>query len=200
MRMKKILNTLMLAVGLLLMAMPADAQIRFGVKGGVNLTQVETNLKAIKDNSTGYFIGPMIEATIPGIGLGVDGAIMYAQRGKDELKMEGIEVPLNLKLTIGAGSSLSIFLAAGPDFFLNLKDIDLGAIDATIDGYKAKEKKAQVGLNLGGGVKLMQHLQLGLNYMIPLGDSFSFKKAADAVGEEESFKYKNWQLTLAYIF
>ena len=198
--MKKILNTLMLAVGLLLMAMPADAQIRFGVKGGVNLTQVETNLKAIKDNSTGYFIGPMIEATIPGIGLGVDGAIMYAQRGKDELKMEGIEVPLNLKLTIGAGSSLSIFLAAGPDFFLNLKDIDLGAIDATIDGYKAKEKKAQVGLNLGGGVKLMQHLQLGLNYMIPLGDSFSFKKAADAVGEEESFKYKNWQLTLAYIF
>ena len=198
--MKKILNTLMLAVGLLLMAMPADAQIRFGVKGGVNLTQVETNLKAIKDNSTGYFIGPMIEATIPGIGLGVDGAIMYAQRGKDELKMEGVEVPLNLKLTIGAGSSLSIFLAAGPDFFLNLKDLDLGAIDATIQGYKAKEKKAQVGLNLGGGVKLMQHLQLGLNYMIPLGDSFSFKKAADAVGEDESFKYKNWQLTLAYIF
>lgn len=198
--MKKILNTLMLAVGLLLMAMPVDAQIRFGVKGGVNLTQVETNLKAIKDNSTGYFIGPMIEATIPGIGLGVDGAIMYAQRGKDELKMEGVEVPLNLKLTIGAGSSLSIFLAAGPDFFLNLKDIDLGAIDATIQGYKAKEKKAQVGLNLGGGVKLMQHLQLGLNYMIPLGDSFTFKKATDAVGEEESFKYKNWQLTLAYIF
>ena len=198
--MKKILNTLMLAIGLLLMAMPADAQIRFGVKGGVNLTQVETNLKAIKDNSTGYFIGPMIEATIPGIGLGVDGAIMYVQRGKDELKMEGVEVPLNLKLTIGAGSSLSIFLVAGPDFFLNLKDIDLGAIDATIDGYKAKEKKAQVGLNLGGGVKLMQHLQLGLNYMIPLGDSFSFKKAADAVGEDESFKYKNWQLTLAYIF
>ncbi|MBR1941997.1 MAG: PorT family protein [Bacteroidaceae bacterium] len=198
--MKKILNTLMLAFGLLLMAMPVDAQIRFGVKGGVNLTQVETNLKAIKDNSTGYFIGPMIEATIPGIGLGVDGGIMYAQRGKDELKMEGVEVPLNLKLTIGAGSSLSIFLAAGPDFFLNLKDIDLGAIDATIDGYKAKEKKAQVGLNLGGGVKLMQHLQLGLNYMIPLGDSFSFKKAADAVGEDESFKYKNWQLSLAYIF
>ena len=198
--MKKILNTLMLAFGLLLMAMPVDAQIRFGVKGGVNLTQVETNLKAIKDNSTGYFIGPMIEATIPGIGLGVDGAIMYAQRGKDELKMEGIEVPLNLKLTIGAGSSLSIFLAAGPDFFLNLKDIDLGAINATIDGYKAKEKKAQVGLNLGGGVKLMQHLQLGLNYMIPLGDSFSFKKAADAVGEKESFKYKTWQLSLAYIF
>ena len=198
--MKKILNTLMLAFGLLLMAMPADAQIRFGLKGGVNLTQVETNLKAIKDNSTGYFIGPMIEATIPGIGLGVDGAIMYAQRGKDELKMEGIEVPLNLKLTIGAGSSLSIFLAAGPDFFLNLKDLDLGAIDATIQGYKAKEKKAQVGLNLGGGVKLMQHLQLGLNYMIPLGDSFTFKKATDAVGEEESFKYKNWQLTLAYIF
>ncbi len=199
--MKRILNTLMLALGLLLMAMPVDAQIlKFGVKGGVNLTQVETNLQSIKDNSTGYFVGPMMELTIPGIGVGADAAIMYAQRGKDELKMEGIEVPINLKVTIGAGSTLAIFLAAGPDFFYNLKDIDLGAISATIDGYKAKEKKAQVGLNLGGGIKLMRHLQLGLNYMIPLGDSFSFKKAKDAVGEDESFKYKTWQLSLAYMF
>ena len=199
--MKKYLCILAVAVSALLMAMPAQSQIlKFGIKGGLNLTELDTNINGLKNNSIGYFVGPMIEITAPGVGLGVDGAIMYAQRGKDEMKMEGVEVPLNLKFTFGAGSTMSIFLAAGPDFFLNLKDIDLGAIDATIDGYKAKDKRAQVGLNLGGGIKLANHLQIGVNYQMPLGDSFTFKKIVDAVKDKEGAKFNTWQLSLAYIF
>ena len=100
----------------------------------------------------------------------------------------------------GLVSMMSIFLAAGPDFFLNLKDIDLGAIDATIDGYKSKDKRAQVGLNLGGGIKLANHLQIGLNYQMPLGDSFTFKKIVDAVKDKEGAQFNTWQLSLAYTF
>lgn len=199
--MKKYLCTLMIAVAALFMSMPVHSQIlKFGIKGGMNLTELDTNISGIKNNSMGYFVGPMVEITAPGVGLGVDGAIMYAQRGKDEMKMEGVEVPLNLKFTFGAGSTMSIFLAAGPDFFLNLKDIDLGAIDATIDGYKSKDKRAQVGLNLGGGIKLANHLQIGLNYQMPLGDSFTFKKVVDAVKDKEGAQFNTWQLSLAYIF
>lgn len=190
-----------MAIAALLIAIPAHSQIiKFGIKGGLNLTELETNINGLKNNSMGYFVGPMVEITAPGVGLGVDGAIMYAQRGKDEMKMEGVEVPLNLKFTFGAGSTMSIFLAAGPDFFLNLKEIDLGAIDATIDGYKSKDKRAQVGLNLGGGIKLANHLQIGLNYQMPLGDSFTFKKVVDAVKDKEGAQFNTWQLSLAYIF
>ena len=140
--MKKYLCTMVIAIAALLIAIPAHSQIiKFGIKGGLNLTELETNINGLKNNSMGYFVGPMVEITAPGVGLGVDGAIMYAQRGKDEMKMEGVEIPLNLKFTFGAGSTMSIFLAAGPDFFLNLKDIDLGAIDATIDGYNFTFKK-----------------------------------------------------------
>ena len=199
--MKKYLCTLMIAVAALFMSLPVQSQIlKFGIKGGLNLTELETNINGLKNNSMGYFVGPMVEITAPGVGLGVDGAIMYAQRGKDEMKMEGVEVPLNLKFTFGAGSTMSIFLAAGPDFFLNLKDIDLGAIDATIDGYKSKDKRAQVGLNLGGGIKLVNHLQIGLNYQMPLGDSFTFKKVVDAVKDKEGAQFNTWQLSLAYTF
>jgi hypothetical protein len=200
--MKKYLFTLaVVAIAALLIAIPAHSQIiKFGIKGGLNLTELETNINGLKNNSMGYFVGPMVEITAPGVGLGVDGAIMYAQRGKDEMKMEGVEIPLNLKFTFGAGSTMSIFLAAGPDFFLNLKDIDLGAIDATIDGYKSKDKRAQVGLNLGGGIKLANHLQIGLNYQMPLGDSFTFKKVVDAVKDKEGAQFNTWQLSLAYIF
>ena len=97
--MKKYLCTLMIVVAALFMSLPVQSQIlKFGIKGGINLTELDTNINGLKNNSMGYFVGPMVEITAPGVGLGVDGAIMYAQRGKDEMKMEGVEIPLNLTI------------------------------------------------------------------------------------------------------
>ena len=129
----------------------------------------------------------MAEVTLPIIGLGVDGAVMFAQRGKDELKQQGIEIPVNLKYTIGLGSVLGVYLAAGPDFFFNFKDVDLEAV---------KVNKTQVAINLGVGVKLLKKLQVGLNYQIPIGDSFEWKDASSIA----TAKNKTWQVSLAYIF
>ena len=69
------------------------------------------------------------------------------------------------------------------------------------DVYKRQKKdnidrKAQVGLNLGVGVKLIKHLQVGVNYQFPMGDSFTLKNAVDAVGA----KNKTWQISAAYLF
>ncbi|MCR4764871.1 MAG: porin family protein [Bacteroidaceae bacterium] len=191
--MKKFLSVLLVAVCSLAMAMPADAQVRFGVKGGLNLSKMSTDitnatLDGIKDNSTGFFIGPTVEATVPLIGIGVDGALMYSQRGSGDLKQQGIELPINLKYSIGLGDMASVFLAAGPDFFFNLKDVDLTGVD---------KKSAQVGLNVGAGVKLVNHLQIGINYQFALGDSFNFK---NIVGVDTKNKLNTWQLSLAYFF
>ena len=76
--MKKIFGALMIAV-CIGMAMPAQAQIHFGVKGGLNLSKasfsnVSENFK--KDNFTGFFIGPMAEFNIPIVGLGVDASLL----------------------------------------------------------------------------------------------------------------------------
>lgn len=184
--MKKWIATLM-ALCCLAVAMPAQAQlIKFGVKGGLNLSELD--LKGYDaDNTTGFFIGPMAEVTIPIIGLGIDGALMFSQRGEEQWKQQGLEIPLNLKYTIGLGSMLGVYLAAGPDFFFNFKDVKESA------GFKKKD--SQVGLNLGGGVKLLRHLQVGINYQIPLGDSFDLKELKDA-----GAKTKTWQVSLAYIF
>ena len=191
--MKKIISALFVAVCCVAMAMPAQAQVKFGVKGGLNLSKMNTDITnatidGIKDNSTGFFIGPMVEATVPIIGIGVDGAVMYSQRGSGELKQQGIEVPVNLKYTIGLGDMAAIFLAAGPDFYFNLKDVDIAGID---------KKNAQVGLNLGAGVKLVNHLQIGINYQFALGDSFNFKNIINA---DTKNKLNTWQISLAYMF
>lgn len=191
--MKKIIGVLMIAV-CIGMAIPAQAQINFGVKGGLNLSKaslsdVPGNFK--KDNFTGFFIGPMAELNIPIVGLGVDASLLFAQRGikvseaGDEItiKQNGIDIPVNLKYTIGLGSLAGIYLAAGPDFYFDFEK------KTGID-----KKKAEVGINVGAGVKLLNHLQVGANYNIPLGDT------ADIKGTNGSYKTKTWQVSVAYIF
>ena len=194
--MKKNFSTLMIAVCCMFIAMPVQAQlIKWGVKGGVNMTKIDWDggYDGNKDNSTGFFIGPMAEITIPIVGLGVDGALLFSQKGQKtdilgdgerytvDAKQTGLEIPVNLKYTIGLGSMLGIYFAAGPDFFFDFKE------------KEGIDRKAQVGLNLGAGVKLIQHLQIGINYQIPLGDSF---KIANAYGA----KNKTWQISAAYLF
>ena len=88
---------------------------------------------------------------------------------------------------------LGIYIAAGPDFYFNFKDTDWAGFDT---------KATQVGLNLGAGVKLFSHLQVGVNYQIPLGDSFSWKNVGETLADEigGNAKTKTVQVSLAYIF
>ena len=191
--MKKIFSALLIAVLGLFIAVPAQAQlIKFGVKGGLNMSKLDFKNGPTSDNTTGFFIGPMAEVTIPVVGLGIDGALMYSQRGKSEWKQQGIEIPVNLKYTFGLGSMLGIYIAAGPDFYFNFKDTDWAGFDT---------KATQVGLNLGAGVKLFSHLQVGVNYQLPLGDSFSWKNVGETIADEigGNAKTKTVQVSLAYI-
>ena len=192
--MKKIFSAFVIAVCCMFMAMPAQAQLlKWGVKGGVNMTKIDWDggYKGNKDNSTGFFIGPMAEFNIPIVGLGVDASLLFAQRGikvsegNDDItvKQNGIDIPVNLKYTIGLGSLAGIYLAAGPDFYFDFEK------KSGID-----KKKAQVGINVGAGLKLLNHLQVGANYNIPLGDT------ADIEGTDASYKTKTWQVSVAYIF
>lgn len=188
--MKKFISAFVVAMFALFMAMPAQAQlIKFGVKGGVNMTKVDFD--EYKDNMAGFFIGPMAEVTIPVVGLGVDASLLFSQKGikadDDATKQMGLDIPVNLKYTIGLGSTLGIFIAAGPDFFFDFK--------GEKDGIE--KKKAQVGVNVGAGVKLLNHLQIGINYNIPVGDHFSIIEAGEAAIKG---KDKTWQISAAYIF
>lgn len=198
--MRKIISAFMIAICCMLVATPAQAQLlKWGIKGGVNLATVDVKHPGDnfdKDKMGGFFIGPMAEITIPIIGLGVDGALLFSQKGiksdVDATKQYGLDIPVNLKYTIGLGSMLGIFVAAGPDFYFDFSKKE------QIAGADIDRKKTQVGINLGVGVKLIKHLQLGVNYDIPMGDSFTWKNAYDGVTSKA--KTKTWQLSAAYLF
>lgn len=99
--MKKIFGALMIAI-CIAMAMPAQAQIHFGVKGGLNLSKasfsnVSENFK--KDNFTGFFIGPMAEFNIPIVGLGVDASLLLLN-GVSKFQKEMMILLLNKTVLI----------------------------------------------------------------------------------------------------
>lgn len=181
---------------------PAQAQIKFGVKGGLNLAKADFNKSDLKaDNFTGFFIGPMVDFTLPIIGLGIDGALLYSQQGvsftkgavDETIKQNGLDVPINLKYSIGLGSLASVYLAAGPGFFFNFSG------DNKVENLgDFKMKNSQVSINLGAGLKLLNHLQIGVNYKMPLGDSAEIDSLGDLVTSE--YKTKIWQVSLAYMF
>lgn len=198
--MKRVLSVLALAA-CLFVALPAQAQLSFGVKGGVNLSKASfsnfgDNFK--KDNFTGFFIGPMAEFTLPVFGLGIDASLLFAQRGitvsdaegETSLKQNGIDIPVNLKYSFGLGRMLGLYVAAGPDFYFDLEK------DKRVDGVDVDRKKREIGINVGAGVKLFRHLQVGANYNIPLGDTAKL----DGEGVDGSYKTKTWQFSVAYMF
>lgn len=195
--MKRIISVLFVAV-CMCMAMPAQAQLKWGVKGGLNVSKVSFDSDLFRsDNMAGFFIGPMAEFTIPVVGLGVDGSLLFSQKGVkadyDAAKQYGFDIPVNLKYNIGLGSLVGIYLAAGPDFYFDISK-DKGVENLA----EIKKKRAQVGINVGAGVKLLGHLQIGANYNIPLGDSFSMEAAGQAIFG--GAKTKTWQISAAYLF
>ena len=108
-------------------AVPSQAQVKFGLKGGYNVTDMSLSTDVIKkSNQTGFFVGPTAKFTLPVVGLGIDAAILYDQR---EAKMENtinaetttvseknINIPINVRYSVGVGSLASVYLAAGPQF------------------------------------------------------------------------------------
>ena len=98
--MKK-LTTLLLVAACLCIALPAQAQFfQWGIKGGANVSKISFN----KDDMGGFFFGPMAELTIPIVGIGIDAAALYNQKGikTDEynFKQSGFDIPVNLKYTL----------------------------------------------------------------------------------------------------
>lgn len=200
--MKKGLLCFTILLAGLMAAVPASAQLKFGVKGGLNIAKVKFDKSiADSDNRAGFFIGPMAEFTLPIVGLGVDAALLYDQK---EMELDGekektkyINIPINLKYSIGTKLA-GVYLAAGPQFAFNVGGKN---IFKDLDSESFELNNSILSLNIGGGVKLLGKLQVGYNYNISLGNTGEMKSAADLLGKvENDFKYSTHQISVAYLF
>lgn len=199
--MKKVTG-LVLIILMAFIAVPAKSQLKFGVKGGLNISSVHLSSDILKaDNVTGFQIGPMIETTIPLIGVGLDAAILYSQKGMDvksetgtstNVKTDYIDVPVNLKWKFGL-PIIKGYLAAGPYIGFRVGGDKFWEIPGSVVG-QVKAKNFSAGLNFGAGVELISHLQVGINYGLGLTDNYSAEKY------DLNAKNRGWSVTAAILF
>ena len=199
--MKKVTG-LVLIILMAFIAVPVKSQLKFGVKGGLNISSVHLNSDILKaDNVTGFQIGPMIETTIPLIGVGLDAAILYSQKGMDvksetgtstNVKTDYIDVPVNLKWKFGL-PIIKGYLAAGPYIGFRVGGDKFWEIPGSVVG-QVKAKDFSAGLNFGAGVELISHLQVGINYGLGLTDNYSAEKY------DLNAKNRGWSVTAAILF
>lgn len=213
--MKKIFTTAVLAAAMLFSANNAEAQVKFGIKGGLNVTSMSLDSKVLDaENRAGFFIGPTLKFTLPVVGLGIDASALYDQReAKAKAEVEGAEVesnfktqsvniPINVRYGFGLGSTASIFLFVGPQFGFNVGDKNQSIFK---DMGEWRLKSSTFSVNVGVGAMLLNHLQLSANYNIACGKTgdMTVSKALGETGQNlfsKNGRTNAWQIGLAYYF
>ena len=204
--MKK-LFTLIVLVAATYFAVPANAQLKFGIKGGLNITDMSLSNDVFEtSNRTGFFIGPTIKFTLPIVGLGIDASALYDQREGEvnveaddntlvstRLKQKSINIPINLRYDIGFAA---VYLAAGPQFGFNVGDKNQSLYK---DVAEWRLNTSNFSVNVGAGVMLLGHLQVGANYNIVCGKTgeITVLDGAESVLRGRS---NTWQISAAYYF
>ena len=201
--MKKILT---LVVLLATITVAAQAQVKSGVKGGLNITSMKLDKSvADKSNQAGFFIGPTVKFTLPVVGLGIDAAALYDQRSAkvldETLKQQSIQIPINLRYGIGLGSTASFYIFAGPQFGFAIGD---KVTELANDAADWSLKDSNLSANVGLGLMLLNHLQVSANYNIALGTTgeVDVNNAINTAWNTAIGKAKAnaWQLSVAYFF
>ena len=213
--MRKFFTAAIVAASMLFAASSAQAQVKFGLKGGLNVTNMSLNSEVFDaDNQTGFFIGPTVKFTLPIVGLGIDASALYDQRDakvkveddgssvESKIKNQSINIPINLRYGVGLGSTASLFLFAGPQFGFNVGDKNQSLYK---DVAQWRLKSSTFSVNVGLGAMLLSHLQISANYNIACGKTGE-TTMSDVAGEtvQQMFKKRGranaWQIGLAYYF
>lgn len=201
--MKKIFTTIVLMAAMLV-AIPAKAGVNFGIKGGYNITNFSlSNLSdnVAKDNQQGFFIGPSLKIGIPVLPIGFEVAALYDQRDAKAdgttISQKSINIPVNVRYELGLGDMAGIYFAVGPQFGFNIGDKTFSFKNVSND-YKLKD--SNLSLNLGAGVRLIKHVEIGFNYNIALGKTGEFEVMGGLTNVVGNGKANAWQISAAYYF
>lgn len=204
--MNSIYKTLLIGIILLFVGIAtSSAQIRFGVKGGVDVinNKISTDILNV-NNRLGYYIGPTLEFMAPGPSFGFELSVFY---GRKEYELENnsmnasisnynyISVPLSIKKRFGLSSLAAIFLQVGAFGNVKLEGGNI-SMNNVVDQYKAKTFIG--GVHAGAGLTLLNHLELGMYYRTVLTDNYS-----EDGPDWEKFNDQNttnWSVGLTYYF
>ena len=186
--MKKVVLVVMMACFI----SQVDAQVRFGIKGGVNFENFDyKNAKEelTIDNSIGWQVGALLQFQTS-VGMGIQPEMLYTVKKadvKNGVKNESnsihyFEIPLNVQLGFDL-AFIRPYVMAGPYFSY--------AVQFGGDVFKSHINKFDWGVGLGAGIEL-SNLQIGARYSWGLQNVSCVK--------ELEMKNNTFTLSLALLF
>lgn len=200
--MKKLFFTLLVFMTLITTA-KADP-FRFGITAGMNITKGKVSDKAgwSPDTENGWFAGVQLKVTIPIIGLGMDGSLIYSQEkvslAEDKKEtLDYLAVPLHLRydLDIPAINKVFVpFIFTGPQAGLTLSKIDKSYQE------KITTKDIVWRYDLGFGMILLNHLQAAYSYSFPLSETYEGSLKSQADQFDNDYKQGVHRISLTYFF
>ncbi len=186
----------------------AKAQVKFGVKAGLNVNSMSFDNKVFDaSNKDGFFLGPMIKLTVPITGLSFDAAALYNQAKakvggsennteKTTITQKTIDIPVNVRYGIGLAKVANIFLFAGPQWGINVGDKDFKWNDSS--SYSLKS--SSLSINAGIGATILDHLQITANYNFACTKSANATTTVNGETVEGSSRNNSWKIALGYWF
>lgn len=184
----------------------ANAQSKFGVKGGLNLASMTVKGNGVSLDTkmiAGFHLGVIMEKEF-GEGLYLQPGFFFSTKGTDYhqggfdygFNTTYLELPVNLGYKVRLNRS-KLLLAGGPYFAYGVggkiedrgetKDIEWGSDD------KSDIKPFEAGLNLSIGLEI-QKIQFTLQY------GFGLNNIANAGDTDLTVKNKAFGISAAYIF
>ena len=203
--MKKFMSALVMLA--FIAVTPASAQsVLFGVQGGVTRSSLSFDKDIISTKGRyGWFVGPTIKVGLP-LFFGIDAAALYDQRqvkiNDENVKIQQISIPVNLRADFNLVSTFGIYAALGPQFSFNVGDSEFKLNDTSTYSSTFQLKKSAFSMNFGAGIMLLKQLEVGAAYNVELGNTsdISWGMVTDKSTYKDDSKLKSWRIHATIYF
>lgn len=192
---------ILLSLIILMPAIPASAQFRYGFRFGANMADARLSHAPgySIENKSGFSGGIIFEYQMPTSGLAFDAGLMYKfynvkiqEDGTQAMSMgrNHLEVPVHVKYKFWISKFHDLFgplVYTGPSLVFRVDDNQMHGINA---------KGVQPGWDVGIGFDVINFLQITGGYHFALGNALgSVEGAPDA-----KLRTNGWNVSLALLF
>lgn len=197
-----------LLVVLLALTSTSFAKVRYGIEGGAYINKMKFNKDIVDtENRAGFFIGGKLKGSLP-LGFGVDAALLYSNRSAgfetdnfdDNVKaLHYLTIPVNVRWQLGS-DRFAPYIATGPQWDFLMSDNKINFKNG-FDDLKASFERNVVSWNIGLGLMLIDHVQVGFNWNFPITNSGKIsKQVLGAVTDKSKIKNSEWAIRVNYYF
>lgn len=205
---------------LLFLVVPSQAQFKFGVTAGLNISQFRVSDNDYKEyiskNRPGFLVGPTVIYNVPKIGVGFDASALFDLRGAKSRTMSGsesvccktLQFPLNVRYGVDFGDIAYGFVSTGPQLGLNLGDKESLIVEGTgkTTGHAMERRwvnhSSTFSWNFGVGGVVLEKVQVRLSYNLPLAKTGEIQQVDLVSGNTKTLtdgKAHAFQISLSYL-